>query len=287
MRVTAIDEPKKLFMFRPACGNLAWYVEAMCAFANSDGAEGPFIHPVVRAIVVHLWLAYDHPFVDGNGRTARVLFYWSMLRQGYWLTEFISISRAIQESRAQYDRAFEYSETDSNDATYFVLNQLKVLRVAIDALFAHLKRKAREVRSVDEQIRQRDDLNPRQLQLLSYLLRHPDARITIESHQLSHRVVYQTARTDLLGLAKGGYVEQTKSGKKLVFVPVRQLPRKLCKPKESRPLPGRIALADRVAATRRGWRRALRSATQHVALIRGRASVRRNLLIVVASCARA
>jgi hypothetical protein len=42
-----------------------------------------FIHPVMRAITLHFWLAYDHPFCDGNGRTARALFYWSMLKQGY------------------------------------------------------------------------------------------------------------------------------------------------------------------------------------------------------------
>ena len=44
-----------------------------------------FIHPAFRAIILHFWLGYDHPFVDGNGRTARALFYWSMLRNGYGL----------------------------------------------------------------------------------------------------------------------------------------------------------------------------------------------------------
>ena len=50
---------------------------------------------VVRAILVHFWLAYDHPFVDGNGRTARALFYWVMAREGYWLCEYVSISRIL------------------------------------------------------------------------------------------------------------------------------------------------------------------------------------------------
>ncbi len=51
-----------------------------------------FIHPVIRAILLHFMLAYDHPFVDGTGRTARALFYWSMAHQGYWLMDFISIT---------------------------------------------------------------------------------------------------------------------------------------------------------------------------------------------------
>jgi len=57
-------------------------MEAMCAFVNGRDTE-PFIHPAIRAMILHFWLAYDHPFVDGNGRTARALFYWAMLRPGH------------------------------------------------------------------------------------------------------------------------------------------------------------------------------------------------------------
>jgi Fic family protein len=214
----------------PHADSLAARMKAMCDFANGATASAPFIHPVVRSVLVHLWLAYDHPFVDGNGRTARALFYWSMLKQGYWLTEFISISRVIKKARSQYDRAFTYTESDDNDATYFLLNQLKVLRQAIDDLFAYLKMKAQQMREIEMKLRGRDDLNYRQLAVLSEALRHPDARITIESHQTTHRVVYETARTDLMGLAKGGYLEMTKSGRKLFFAPVRNIERRL-KPK--------------------------------------------------------
>lgn len=200
----------------------------LCAFANGGvDDEGAFLHPVARSILVHFWLAYDHPFVDGNGRTARALFYWSMLRHGYWLTEFISISRVIKKARSQYDRAFLFTETDDNDSTYFLLNQLKVLRQAIADLSSYLRKKAQEVREVEERMRGRDDLNNRQLAVLSYALRNPAARITIDGHQLSHRVVYQTARTDLLGLVDRGYLEQGKSGRKLIFTPVRDLERRL------------------------------------------------------------
>lgn len=202
-------------------------LEAMCKFANAATSESPFVHPVVRSILVHFWLAYDHPFVDGNGRTARALFYWSMLRQGYWLTEFISISRVIKKARSQYDHAFIHTETDANDTTYFVLNQLKVLCQAIGDLFTYLKKKAQEMREVESKLKGRDDLNHRQLAVLTDALRHPEARITIEGHMVTHNVVYQTARTDLLGLAEGGYLDQSKIGKKMVFSPVRDLERRL------------------------------------------------------------
>ena len=200
---------------------------AMCAFANGTSGDEPFIHPVARAILLHFWLAYDHPFVDGNGRTARALFYWSMLNQGYWLTEFISISRVINQARAKYDRAFLFTESDGNDTTYFICHQLEVLRAAIDELHTYLLRKAREVRDVEAKLRGRDDLNNRQLALLGYALRHPDARFTVEGHQTSHRVVYETARTDLIGLVRAGFLDSKKVGKRTVFSPVRDLEKRL------------------------------------------------------------
>jgi Fic family protein len=211
----------------PPSDQLVDRMDKMCTFANGTSNDDPFIHPVVRAIMLHFWLAYDHPFVDGNGRTARALFYWSMLHHNYWLMEFISISRVIDKARRQYEQAFIFSESDNNDSTYFLLHQLNVLRTSIDDLHIYLKRKAQEVRDLEYRLRGRDDLNNRQIVLLNEALRHPDARITIDGHQALSRVVYQTARTDLLGLVSLGHFEQFKIGKKLYFAPVRDLARKL------------------------------------------------------------
>jgi len=97
----------------PHAKELPKRLAAMCDFANGK-TPTHFIHPAIRAIILHFWLAYDHPFVDGNGRTARALFYWFMLRHGYWLFEFISISEIILEAYVQYGEAFLYTETDQN-----------------------------------------------------------------------------------------------------------------------------------------------------------------------------
>ena len=141
---------------------------------------------MVRAILVHFWLAYDHPFVDGNGRTARALFYWVMAREGYWLCEYVSISRILKKARVQYARAFLYTETDDNDATYFILYQLGVLTRAIRDLHAYLDRKAAEVREVEDLVRRstalRAELNPRQLDLLTHALKHTNAEFTVEMY---------------------------------------------------------------------------------------------------------
>ncbi len=200
----------------PPPDQLPGRLEAMCLFAN-ELDQGTFIHPVVRAILLHFWLAYDHPFVDGNGRTARALFYWSMISQGYWLAEYISISTILRGAPARYARSFLYSETDENDITYFLDYQLKVIRRAIDELQRFLTKKVSELRRVEALLRESVQLNHRQFAILGHALRHPGHQYTIDSHRRSHSVVYQTARVDLLDLAQRGLLIQSRSGKVYVF----------------------------------------------------------------------
>ncbi len=210
----------------PPASELPERMIAMCEFANGANTD-EFIPPAVRAILLHFWLAYDHPFVDGNGRTARALFYWSMARQGYWLCEYVSISRILRKARAQYARSYLYTETDDNDATYFLLYQMRVLLRAIGDLHDYLARKSAELHEAEEIVRRASavnaELNPRQLALINHALKEPSARYTVESHRLSHGVSYETARSDLLKLVRQHMLSQRKSGKAHVFVPVASL----------------------------------------------------------------
>jgi len=201
-------------------------IAAMCEFAN-EAQTGVFLHPVLKAVILHFWLAYDHPFVDGNGRTARALFYWLMLRQRFWLFEFISISSILKKAPAKYGKSFLYTETDDNDLTYFILSQLGVICRALDQLQVYLARKTREIRETAELLKQSSNLNHRQLALLGHALKHPGMRYTIRSHQTSHRVTYQTSRTDLLDLAEKSLLRKTKEGKTFVFMAPQDLGQRL------------------------------------------------------------
>ncbi len=119
-KILVMDEYGVIYHDPPIASQLDDRLSKMCEFANAENSR-PYIHPAIRSVILHFWLSYDHPFVDGNGRTARALFYWSMLRHNYWLFEYISISDIILKSHAQYGRAFLYTETDSNDLTYFII----------------------------------------------------------------------------------------------------------------------------------------------------------------------
>jgi Fic family protein len=201
----------------PSAFSLNTRMTEMCEFANGESPDG-FLHPILRAIILHFWLSYDHPFVDGNGRTARALFYWSMLRSGYWLCEFISISHIIRKAPVRYGRAFLYTETDGNDLTYFILHHLDVIQRAIKGLHEYIKSKTQELRRAESQLKGIEILNHRQRSLISHALRHPNTKYSVQSHQTSHNIAYETARSDLMDLKDKGLFQGAKVAKSWVFV---------------------------------------------------------------------
>ncbi len=211
----------------PPADQLPGRLQALCDFANEDEGGERFVHPVVRAILLHFWLAYDHPFVDGNGRTARILFFWQMRRRGYWLAEYLPISRLLRKAPAQYVRAFMETETDEGDTTYFLIHQLGVIEQAIDDLHEYLQRKIAATRNVEALLRGDEVLNGRQLALLSDAIRRPDALYSFGSHAASHRVSHETARSDLRILAERGLLTRRRSGHRYVFSPAPDIDARL------------------------------------------------------------
>ena len=220
--IVVTNQEEEVLHTPPPADELEARMALMCEFANGGATTG-FVHPAIRSMILHFWLAYDHPFIDGNGRTARALFYWSMLNKGYWLCEFLSISEIILKAPAKYGRAFLYTETDGNDLTYFLAYHIEIVRRAFESLQTYVERRSKQLRRLETELRGVAVLNYRQRDLISHALRHPGQRYTIQTHRNSHNVVYQTARADLLDLAARGLLEQQKRGKTWHFIPVRDL----------------------------------------------------------------
>jgi len=213
----------------PPANDLPLRLESLCAFANAPTTgKHSFLHPVIRAIALHFMLAYDHPFWDGNGRCARALFYWCVLRHGYWLLEYISISSVIRRAPKKYGMAFLYSESDEGDLTYFIEHQLGTVETALADLQKYLAIKGRELDALGQTMGAlQERLNRRQMPIIQEGLKRTTARFLIASHAELHSVSYLTARSDLEGLSKLGLLTKTKDGVQSVFLVPRDLPARL------------------------------------------------------------
>ncbi|MBA4370678.1 MAG: Fic family protein [Coriobacteriaceae bacterium] len=205
----------------PPVASIPAELARLCKWANDDGPE--FEHPILRACILHFWLAYLHPFADGNGRTARALFYFYLLKRGYRLLEFVPISRVILRRRGQYDRAYLYAESDDADMTYFLVFHLHCIEKALKELWTYIGRRAQRDRELANVVSKDLSFNYRQRALLSRAIADRDSVFTVESHRASHNVSYPTARDDLLDLAERGYLNKGKEGRAFVFTPPEDL----------------------------------------------------------------
>ncbi|MDM1408409.1 Fic family protein [Myroides sp. DF42-4-2] len=184
----------------------------LCEFIND---EKTFIHPIIKASIIHFMIGFIHPFKDGNGRTARALFYWYLLKKGYSLVRNISISRVILESRSQYDKAFLKTEYDQNDLNYFITYSIKNIHIAFEKLTQYRDKKLEERKKanlVSYELLSKG-LNKRQADLVGFLYLKEKNSITLSSYAEKHKVVRQTASKDLSELIKLGLLVEDKSTK--------------------------------------------------------------------------
>ena len=197
----------------PPLTELPELLKDLIKFFNEDDPK-LFVHPIVKACIVHFALGFIHPFVDGNGRTARALFYWYLLKRGYWLTEYISISRLILKSKPSYARAFQYSEIDENDLTYFISYNLRTMQLAFEELRTYIRIKNEEKKQLTDFVGI-DGLSHRQALILEWFRNESNLLITITETSKRLGVSYMSARSDLAELHKKKYLSLTPLNKVL------------------------------------------------------------------------
>ncbi len=193
----------------PPCNTtLVDRLNELCEFANfchDEESSANFMHPIIKAIILHFMIGYIHPFGDGNGRTARALFYWFMLKSGYWLFEYVSISKLIQEKRGEYDNAYIYTETDDFDLTYFLYHQVDIVNKAVNALHEHVEKKRKEFYEFMEWIEKSpvsQRLKQGELEILKTAVKNPGKMFTAKVVASDLGVNENTARAYLGKLVK-------------------------------------------------------------------------------------
>lgn len=201
-------------------------IEPLLEFANDHVSGYEYVDPLIRAIILHFWIGYLHPFTDGNGRVARALFYWYAIRHGYDLLLYTSLSLVIKQSPDQYLKSYVYSEQDDFDLTYFVDYNLKMLLRSINEYREYLSRKMTAKSSPVDELVVAYDLNRRQKELLLFLFESSGNYATIQSHADTNQVTRMTARRDLQALEEVGLLVSKKVGRERRYFAGKVLHRK-------------------------------------------------------------
>ncbi len=208
----------------PEAKELPERIKRLLEFANaSESDTNDFLHPVLKATLLHILLAYEHPFCDGNGRTARALFYWKLLHDGYWLAPYVSISKELKAMRSEYDHAYLDMECCALDLTYCVLVNLEAFLKGIHKFHAFIKQESRHQTDLREQFGKM--LNFRQLELLKHTLRHETYHYQAAEHQRWHNISANTARADINDLVAKGYLTAHTIGRQTYYTSTGQFAR--------------------------------------------------------------
>lgn len=220
-----IGEKNEILFKPPQFQDIDKYIEDLCKFVNSDhnSSTNNFIHPVIKAVLVHFFIGFIHPFGDGNGRTARALFYWFMLKNGYWLFEYISISRLLKYAPASYCKAYLYTENDELDMTYFVFYQVDIIKRAISELHRYIDTKQKKTQHfissiISDKNQILKNLHYRQIQILQKAAKEPGKIFSAKEISNEYGISDNTARKDLNQLADLKLLATLKSGKSTNYI---------------------------------------------------------------------
>ena len=214
--VKIYDEKNEIFYTPPQQKYLKELLDTFCDFANDQNENHVFIHPIIKGIILHFLIGYIHPFVDGNGRTARAIFYWYLIKKNYWLIEYMSVSRIILKAKAKYARAYLHTEYDDNDLTYFILYNIKCINIALEELKLYIKNKTEEKKQVLSLLKE-TDFNDRQIVIIKDILNDQTQFFTVKEVEQKFNVSNQTARNDLNDLVNKNMLIAKAKGTKTRF----------------------------------------------------------------------
>jgi len=200
----------------PKYKNITSMMEEFCNFANNSSEE--FVHPIIKGTILHFLIGYIHPFNDGNGRTARSIFYWYMLSQGYWLFEYMAVSKRILRSKKNYDLSYLYTEYDEMDLTYFIKYNISAIEDSLKDMVEYIGKQQEEQKKTRDLIKKNPDLNLRQALILEEFMKNPTKSFTIREIMETYNISYQTARTDLLLLDSKEFIIKNRAGKTFVYL---------------------------------------------------------------------
>lgn len=221
--VVVIDQDENIVHQPPPVDGMVKRLTDFFVWVNAthdDSQTVEFIHPLIKAIVIHFTIGYEHPFRDGNGRVARALFYWFMFKKGYAAFRYISISSLLKKSSAKYAKSYLYTETDDMDMTYFIDYQCSVIMRAVAAFKAHSQKTIENIESFNTWLFNSGiygKLSEKQKVVFQVAKSNPNTIFTARYIEEKLHCSYNTAATVLNGLVDLNLFDKQKDGKEWIY----------------------------------------------------------------------
>jgi Fic family protein len=173
----------------------------LAAWLDSAPSPAPALMPVLEAGVAHYELVRIHPFVDGNGRTARALATLVLCRRGFDTKRFFALDEYYNQDRSSYYEALRSVDPRTRDLTEWL--EYFVQGIAVE--MTRVERRVQELSSLRpaEAAAGQIVLSARQMKLLDSL-RRTGGDISNREYQSLFVVSKRTASNDLAELTERG-----------------------------------------------------------------------------------
>ncbi len=211
----------------PPADGLEARLEKIVAWANADHCQSlsdKYIHPLVKAIIIHFIIGFEHPFHDGNGRVARSLFYWFMFKHGFGAFRYIAISTLLKAAPIKYGRSYLYTESDELDLTYFIDYQSDIVIRSIQAYIEEYNKALKDIESFNIFLYESGlfgQLSDKQKTILQVAKNGKAHQFSALNVQSNLGCSYNTAAAALNGLVEKKIFFKKKEGREWIF---RMLP---------------------------------------------------------------
>lgn len=208
----------------PPCENLKTRLKSIVDWANFDhdkNDDSSYVHPLVKAIVLHFCIGYEHPFRDGNGRVARALFYWYMFKKDFSAFRYIAISVLLKKAPTKYGKSYLYTETDQMDLTYFIEYQGSIIIRAIGKFKEAYSQASLDIDSFNKWLFDSglySQLNDKQRVVFQVAKSGISVAFTIRSVERNLGCSYNTAAAVLNGLVALKLFRKSKEGRSWIYV---------------------------------------------------------------------
>ncbi len=196
----------------PPAKDVPQEMERFVCWLNSEQAKE--LDPILKAGIAHYELVRIHPFVDGNGRTARILASMLLLRQSFDTKRFFTLDDFYNSDRKRYYEALKSVSPETQDLTewleYFSEGVAVSIKAVKDKVLALTGGKEREQES--KQV----PLDYKQVKVVEFLRK--EGRVTNRQVQELLGVSHQTAYEVLQGLTENGVIMQVGRGRAVHYV---------------------------------------------------------------------